>query len=148
MAALLRIVADTNVVLAASRSPHSESPGKEIMERWRAGQLQLLYTTDILAEYAEKLLEREIPEAVAERFLRLLARHGETVDISFFHLRHYPKDGDDVIFLLCALNGGASHLVSYDTDLLELRTVYEKEMVICQPLEFLTALRASLTPPT
>ena len=59
-----------------------------------------------------------------------------------FHFRHYPVDGDDVMFLLCAMNGTASHLVSYDRHLLALRTFYEDELLICEPLEFLRALRA------
>jgi hypothetical protein len=29
-------------------------------------------------------------------------------------LPHYPADADDIAFLLCAWNGLASHLVSYD----------------------------------
>ena len=44
----------------------------------------------------------------------------ECVEIRFFHFRHYPVDADDTIFLLCAINGAASHLVSYDRHLLEI----------------------------
>lgn len=41
------------------------------------------------------------------------------------------------MFLLCAINGGASHLVSYDDHLLSLRPFYEAELAICEPVEFL-----------
>ena len=55
---MLRAVHDTNVVLAARRSSHPTSPNREILERWLRGEYALLYSEDILAEYAEKLAER------------------------------------------------------------------------------------------
>ncbi len=147
MAVHPRAVLDTNVVLAAQGCPHPSSPGREIMERWKAGQLMLLYSTDTLVEYAEKLLARGLPESEVERFIRLFARHGEAVPIVFFHFRHYPVDSDDVMFLLCAMNGAASHLVSYDGHLLDLRSFYEGELTICQPLELLAVLRLAFPLP-
>ena len=141
MAVHPRAVLDTNVILAAKGSPHPASPGREIIERWKHGELMLLYSTDTLVEYSEKLLEHGFQEAEVERFIRLFARHGEAVVITFFHFRHYPVDRDDVMFLLCAMNGEASHLVSYDRHLLDLRSFYAGELIICQPLEFLAVLR-------
>jgi len=35
-----------------------------------------------------------------------------------------PVDSDDVMFLLCAMNGRATHLASYDRHLLSLRPYY------------------------
>jgi predicted nucleic acid-binding protein len=46
-----------------------------------------------------------------------------------------------VMFLLCAINGRASHLVSYDNHLRSLRPFYESELKICEPLEFLAECR-------
>ena len=54
-----------------------------------------------------------------------LAVHAELVTVGFFHFRHYPVDPDDVKFLLCAINGRASHLVSYDNHLRSLRSFYD-----------------------
>ena len=45
------------------------------------------------------------------------------------------------MFLLCAVNGRASHLLSYDPHLLSLRPYYSAEMTICEPVEFLTECR-------
>ena len=45
------------------------------------------------------------------------------------------------MFLLCAINGRASHLVSYDNHLRSLRSFYENELRICEPLEFLAECR-------
>jgi len=71
---------------------------------------------------------------------REIIRRWLAAEIRFFHLRHYPADPDDVLYLLCAINGEATHLVSYDPHLLELSSFYD-DFVICPPLEFLKALR-------
>ena len=81
-----------------------------------------------------------------EAFIHSLARHGELVAVVFFHFRHYPVDADDVMFLLCAINGSATHLISYDEHLLSLRPFYAAEVTICEPLPFLTECRAAVPP--
>ena len=141
MAQDLRVVLDTNVILAAKRSPNAASPNVEILDRWQQREFTVLYTLDTLAEYAEKLLEHGIPEHEVEAFIRSLARHGEQVSVVAFHFRHYPVDADDVMFVLCAANGDASHLVSYDEHLLTLRSYYSGEFIICRTQEFLAACR-------
>ena len=105
---MLRAVLDTNVVLAAQRSTHPQSPNVEIL------------VADLL-QYAE-----EVP-------------------IRFFHFRHYPVDADDVAFLLLALNGDATHLVTYDEHLKDVGVFYP-EFMTCEPLPFLASVRADLTP--
>jgi len=146
MAGPLRAVTDTNVLLAARRSSHPTSPNVEIFDRWERGEFAFLYSLDTLAEYAEKLLHHGIPAVEVESFIHLLALHGEIVPVVFFHFRHYPVDPDDVMFLLCATNGGATHLVSYDNHLLSLRPFYSGEVAICEPLEFLAACRKQGAP--
>lgn len=141
MADDLRVVLDTNVILAAKRSSNEERPNAEILDRWQRREFAVLYTLDTLAEYAEKLLQHNIPEDEVESFIRSLARHAEQISVVFFHFRHYPVDADDVMFLLCAANGDASHLVSYDQHLLSLRPYYHQEFIICRTQEFLTACR-------
>ena len=137
----LRAVLDTNVVLAARLSPHASSPTAEVLDRWQQREFRFLYSLDILAEYAEKLLACGIPASEVAAFLRLVARHGEIVPIVFFHFRHYPVDMEDVMFLLCAINGRGTHLVSYDPHLLSLRPYYAGEVTICEPVEFLAVCR-------
>ena len=138
---MLRAVHDTNVVLASHRSIRPGSPNREIIERWLRGEYTLLYTEDMLAEFAEKMMEHRVPEADIIRFLASIRRLGEGVFIAAFHTRPYPADEDDIAFLLCAINGAASHLVSYDDDLLSLRSAYLSEFSICRPIEFLADLR-------
>ncbi len=111
------------------------------MAWWRAGRFVLLVTLDLVAEYAEKLLELGKPKAEVEALAADLLTMGETVPIRFFHLRHYPADADDIAFVLCALNGAATHLVTYDAHLLNAGCFYP-EFVTCEPVAFLAELRA------
>ncbi len=133
---MLRAVLDTNVVLAADRASNLLSPNKEILGRWANREFTWLVTGDIAAEYVEKLLEKgNAPEAV-EAFITRLFLVAELVEIRFYHFRHYPVDADDTIFLLCAINGAASHLVSYDRHLLDVGQFYD-EFITCRPADFL-----------
>jgi len=141
MASPLRAGLDTNVLLAAARSPHKTSPTAGILDRRQRREFTLQVSLDTLSEYAEKLLSHGIPSPDVEAFITSLAVHAELMSMAFFHFCHYPVDPDDVMFLLCATNGQASHLVSYDTHLGALRCFYEKELKICEPLEFLADCR-------
>lgn len=139
---MIAAVLDTNVVLSSQRSTSVESPNAEILARWEAGEFDWLFTDDLLEEYAEKLAEHGITEPTMTRLLGRLIRGGVLVRIEFFHLRHYPVDPDDTVFLLTALNGHASHLVTYDSDLQDVAVFYP-EFIACKPLVFLAELRAA-----
>ena len=136
----VRAVLDTNVVVAAHLAIQPGSPNAEVIDRWEAGEFTLLQTPDVLLEYAEKLIETGAPRALVMRFIARIFHLGEAVRIEFFHLRHYPLGADDIAFLLCALNGDATHLVTYDPHLLDLQPHYA--LAICEPLRFLAELRA------
>lgn len=136
-----RAVLDTNVILSAKQSANPSSPNAEILDRWHRREFVFLFSFDTLAENSEKLLIRGISEQTVEKLITSIALHGEAVSVAFFHFRHYPVDPDDVMFLLCAINGAASHLVSYDSDLLSIRSFYANELNICEPIGFLQDLR-------
>jgi predicted nucleic acid-binding protein len=142
---MLRAVLDTNVVLAAKRSVHSQSPNAEVITRWTSGEFIWLVSDDVVTEYADKLLKKGIDCLKVERLVADLLQYGEEVPIRFYHFQHYPVDADDVAFLLVALNGSASHLVTYDEHLKDVGVFYP-EFITCEPLGFLSDLRATLTP--
>ena len=142
---MLRAVLDTNVVLAAKRTAHPQSPNAEIMTRWMAGEFTWLVNDDVATEYAAKLLEKGIDPVNFDRFVADLLQYGEEAPIRFFHFQHYPVDADDVAFLLVALNGAASHLVTYDEHLKDVGVFYP-EFITCKPVGFLSHLRATLVP--
>jgi len=133
----IRGVLDTNVVLSARRSSNAARPPGQLMARLRAGEWTLLFSTDILEEYVAKLLDLGASREQAVEYVALLTALGEEIAIEFFHLRHYPADADDIAFLLCAWNGGASHLASYDRHLLALASFYKSAFTICRPQEML-----------
>jgi predicted nucleic acid-binding protein len=97
-----------------------------------------LHSRDILSEYAEKLLELGIPPERIQPFLARLIVAGENVFIAFFHERFYP---DDIAFALCATNGNASHLVTYDVQLTALEGIFEFRLL--GPRKFLEELDES-----
>lgn len=138
---MLRAVLDTNIVLAANRSTDPLSPNKEIINRWANGEYKWLISDDIAAEYAEKLLEKGNTSADVEAFITRIFLLADRIEIRFFHFRHYPVDSDDTIFLLCAINGNSSHLVSYDHHILDIGFFYD-EFVTCLPHVFLSALQS------
>lgn len=135
---MLRAVLDTNAVLAARRSVHPQSPNAEIVSRW-------VVSDDVVSEYAEKLLEKGIDPLKVEILVADLLQYGEEVPIRFFHFQHYPVDMDDVAFLLVAINGAATHVVTYDEHLKDV-SVFYPEFVACEPIGFLKDLRTSMAP--
>ena len=90
---------------------------------------------DVVTEYAEKLLEKGSDPLKVERLVAELLQYGEEVPIRFFHFQHYPVDADDVAFLLAALNGAATHLVTYDEHLKDVGVFYP-EFITCEPVGF------------
>ncbi len=137
----LRTVPDTNVVIAAQNSS-STSPNKEFFSRWQSEEFALLFSRDTLAEYVKKLTGRQVPRERIKQLIVAIKRMGEPIPILFFHLARYPSDPDDVAFVLCAENGYATHLISYDNHLLVLQGSYSFK--ICKTVDFLSELRQAL----
>ena len=67
--AAFRAVLDTNVVLAAHRTENPRSPNLEVLDRWGRREFVLLYSDDVLVEYAEKLAEHGIGDGDVRAFL-------------------------------------------------------------------------------
>lgn len=81
-----RAVLDTNVVLAADRASTPQSPNREIINRWAAGEFIWLITDDIAAEYTEKLLEKGNDPIEVEAFVTGPAIAGSSNRDSLFSL--------------------------------------------------------------
>ena len=134
------VVPDTNIILSAFQ-PTETSPNKELLDRWERGEFQFLYNFDTIDEYLAKLRSRQTPIEDIQLFLQTLLRLGHFTPIRFYLIEKYPSDPEDTPFLLCALNGNATHLISYDKDLLDLDRTYPVK--ICEPIPFLQELRQS-----
>ena len=138
----LRAVPDTNILLASEMSPGSTSPNREFFERWKADEFAVLFSADTLLEYGKKLREKGLAEDRIKIFLGALLAVGVEIYIEFYHLPTYPVDSDDIAFLLCAENGHATHLVTYDRHLHEVEAHYSFK--ICKPTDFLGDLGREL----
>lgn len=139
-----RVVPDTNVLISSQISKNPTSPSKEIFSRWQKGQFTLLYSRSTIREYAIKLHEKGIEPQKIKRILGAIVSRAEEAYIEFYHLFVYPEDMDDVAFLLCAWNGSATHIVTHDTDLLDIERAYRSRFKICQPIPFLEELRSHI----
>lgn len=107
---------DTNVLMSAIF--FGRAPGR-ILAQWRAGDLDLLASPEIVGEYtrvAERLAQR-YPEIDAESPVILIVKNvGMVPDISLGE--PVCDDPDDDKFLACALAGGVSTIISGDKQLL------------------------------
>ncbi len=137
-----RVVPDTNVVIASEKTTSESSPNREFFNRWRSGQFEILFSDDTLLEYVEKLRALEISEKNIKTFLVAILEAGIHVSIEKYHFPIYPSDVDDIAFILCAENGEATHLVSYDQHLKDVEMFYSFK--VCEILDFLFDLRKEI----
>lgn len=115
MADKLRVVLDTNVVLAAYLSKNPRSPTRELLDRWRAGEFVQLYSDGTLAEVVEKLTAKETDATIVVRYVADLERLGEHVVVTPEDVMPViPADPDDDLIIACAVVGKATHIVTYD----------------------------------
>ena len=89
-----------------------------------------LYCEEIIDEYLEKLVERGSPTDRARRMIAYIRGAFEYVEIISIQAPVRPKDPDDEVFILCALDGEADYLVSEDSDLLDLRLEYQRPIIV------------------
>lgn len=137
-----KVVPDTNIILSSELSKGRKSPNREFTKRWLDCDFVILFSYETKIEYAIKLRERDIPKKKIVEFLANLTRLGNIVFINHYHLQYYPVDEDDICFVLCAENGNATHIVSYDKHLLNLNGKYRFEILKIVP--FLKKLRKKL----
>lgn len=138
----LRVVLDTNVIIAALRSANPRSPTVELLDRWARNDYSLLYSDDLLAEYVDKLSKRSVPPVLIRAFLSRVMEKAEYVLVADRQIVAVTVDPDDDRVLACAVVGKATHLVTYDPHLIAIGPSFRKVRVI-SVLEFLTQLRAS-----
>ena len=123
-ASLLRLVLDTNVLLAGLVSESSAS--QKLVDALQSRKAIPLLSAPVMAEYRAVLLH----PALAARFANLTSRR---VTLALIRLRYiadeyetsrvkfaFPRDPRDAIFVELAIAGAATHIVTLDSDLLAL----------------------------
>ena len=116
--ALLRVVLDTNILIAAFRRPEGR-----YMTIWKAAvdrRYALLCSPPLLTEFGQVLRRFQVDEDAVQRALRALARVAEMVQPQI-DVQAVAADPDDDRVLECAIAGKADLIVSNDRHLRTLR---------------------------
>lgn len=114
---MLRFVLDTDVIIAAMRSPSGASAA--ILQAADLGQVQLLVSVAIFLEYEAKCTMLQHYEAAgisqgeARNFVDAIATLAKPVELHFFW-RPQLRDPADEMVLETAINGGADALVTFN----------------------------------
>jgi putative PIN family toxin of toxin-antitoxin system len=113
----MRLVLDTNVVVAAVRSEQGAS--RRLLVAVLARQCRLLVSAPLLIEY-EAVLKRDEQRAASgasiedvDGLLDALAGIAEPVEISYLWRPHLTDPGDELV-LETAVNGGADMIATFD----------------------------------
>jgi uncharacterized protein len=142
----LRAVFDTNVVVAALMSRNPSSPNVELMGRWVSGELVILYSSALRAEYAEKLAARAVEAERGRQFLQTLDQHGNLIEVSPSDIIPIiAADPDDDLIVACAVKGDATYIITYDPHFDLLGGSY-RGIQILRPLNFLYLIRGDAPP--
>ena len=125
----IRIVLDTNILVSALLSPLGH-PAK-VYKMFLTGNLKLVYSPDILAEYNDVLFRPRlrIPAEEAEKVLEAIREYGERIEAT--PSIHSIIDEDDRVFYDTAKSAGA-YLVTGN------KKHYPDEAFILTPVEFLS----------
>jgi putative PIN family toxin of toxin-antitoxin system len=110
----VRIVVDTNVLIAAVRTPDSSS--RRLLDAVAEGRATLLVSPPVFEEY-RRILPRAVRSDERERILRAWIARGEPVNAGRGE-RAVPDDADDDKFVELARAGKADAIVSSDEHLL------------------------------
>lgn len=130
----MKIVLDTNVVL---RALSSKSVLRYIVDALFDGRYELIVSTEILFEYAEKITQFYGASA-AESFLTFLRLLPNVTAIEpYFRLNLIVADPDDNKFVDCAFAGNAHYIVTNDRHFNVLKTNEFPKFSIIKAEDFL-----------
>ena len=120
----VKLVVDTNVLVRGLANLHSSSG--QLLRLCETRSVQMLLSRSVMREYRDVLARDELSHAhpaitpdavrlVIER-LRYFAEFIDPIHTRF----RYDRDPDDACFLELAIAGDATHIITYDKDLLSL----------------------------
>ncbi|ESQ80999.1 putative toxin-antitoxin system toxin component, PIN family [Asticcacaulis sp. YBE204] len=113
----MKIVLDTNVVVAAMRSTQGGS--SELLRQARKGRIQLLANVALALEYEaiclmpEHVLAAQLSRAQADIFVTAVIAMCDPVETHFLW-RPQLRDPADEFVLEAAVNGGASAVITFN----------------------------------
>lgn len=139
----VRVVLDTSVLVAASRSRNGAS--FQLVSMLPPPRFEIALTIALYTEWQAVLTRQEhLPPGAsiedAEKFLRYLASLAHLQDVHFLW-RPFLRDPDDDMVLECAAASGSRYIVTHN--LKDFRRVSELKIQAVTPADFLTLLRSS-----
>jgi putative PIN family toxin of toxin-antitoxin system len=138
----MRVVLDTNVIVAAFRSRHGAS--NALLRLADQGRVTLLCSTALFLEYEAVLSRKETRAATGhalkdvERIMEAIAAIAEGVDISF-RTRPMLRDAGDEMVLEAALNGNAEAIVTHNVK--DFEEALKIGVAIMKPVDVVRRLR-------
>lgn len=139
----MRIVLDTNVLVAAARSRRGAS--FELVASLPDRRFQIALSVALYIEWQDVLSRPEnLPPGLgaedARAFLRYLASVAHLQDV-YYLWRPFLRDPDDDMVLECAAASGSRYLVTHN--LRDFRNITELGVEPLTPAEFLARLRST-----
>jgi putative PIN family toxin of toxin-antitoxin system len=137
----MQVVLDVNVLISAVIS--SRGAPAQILRHWEEERFDLVVSPPILEElervirYPRIQQRYNLPEREVARFLQLI-RSGAIVVEPEVEVTAIERDPSDNRYLECAVEGGASYIISGDQHLLELGEF--GGIVILAPAGFIVVL--------
>lgn len=137
----MKIVLDTNVLVAATRSRNGAS--FELLSRLPDPRFQIALSVALYTEWQDVMSRPEhlppgMGPADAQGFLRYLASIAHHQDV-YYLWRPFLRDPDDDMVLECAVASGSPYLVTHN--LRDFRKITELGVQPVTPAEFLALLR-------
>jgi len=136
----VRAVVDASVLVRAGLSKQLASAAQSVFHSFFAGHFEFLYNRDIVREWSSVAVGHRLPRRIFHEFMTHVVLLGFPVPD-----RPVPYygcvDRTDEVYLDCAVQGHATHLVTLDIHLLDLHQDARFNFKICGPPEFLHALR-------
>ena len=139
----LRVILDTSVLVAASRSRNGASFG--LLSMLPSSQFEIALTVALYTEWQSVLTRPEhLPPGVSANdamgFLRYLASIAHLQDVHFLW-RPFLRDPDDDMVLECAVASGSEYIITHNVK--DFKRATELNVRAVTPAEFLTLLRSS-----
>lgn len=128
----MRVVLDANQFVSAVLVPVGRPA--QILQAWRAGHFELVLSPAILAEVRRVLLYPRLQrkhgwsEAQIDDFLAGITA-AATLTPGMLSIQAVPDDPTDDKYIACALEAGASYVVSGDRHLTQLQSYQGVEIV-------------------
>jgi uncharacterized protein len=128
----MRVVVDTNVFV----SSFFGGPPREVIERWKRGEITLCVSHDLIDEYVEVLNRLGLKTDLIHELLELFASGYNLVfTASTSPLQVLKDDPDDNMLFECAVETAAKVIVTGDKAVRDVRRYMDIDVIT--PAEFL-----------